>query len=122
VHSHPRILVVNDDEDALFLLHRTILRECPDAAVTGLRSAGDALAFLETQQVDAIVTDNQMPGMDGLAMVHAIRARDPATIILMLTGSDQVKGAALNAGVNSFVSTGSWSEIRIKIRELLHVR
>jgi two-component system response regulator GlrR len=119
VQAHPHILVVNDDEDALFLLHRTVLRECPDATVTGLRSAREALAFLEQQRVDAIVTDNQMPGMDGLAMVHAIRTRDPATVILMLTGSDQVRVAALSAGVNTFVSTGSWNEIRLKIRELL---
>ncbi len=119
MHSHPQILLVNDDEDALFLLHRTILREFPAASVIDRRSAQDALTFLETQRVDAIITDNQMPGMDGLSMVRAIRARDGTTLILMLTGSDQMKVPALAAGVNSFLSTGDWREIRRMIREMI---
>jgi CheY-like chemotaxis protein len=110
---------VNDDEDAVFLLHRTIEREFAGATVSECRSGTDALQFLAGQPVDAIVTDNHMPGMDGLTLVRLIREQDVRTPILMLTGSDHMESAALGAGVTCFVSAGSWDEIRRKIRDLL---
>ncbi len=75
--------------------------------------------MLNTQAVDAIITDNRMPAMDGIEMVRLIRARDQRTPIIMLTGSEQLKATALAVGVTAFLASGSWDEIRRRIREVI---
>jgi CheY-like chemotaxis protein len=115
----PRILLVNDDEDGLFLLEHAVLREFPGATILKSKSGPDALALLGTQPVEAIITDNRMPAMEGVEMVRLIRQRDGNTPILMLTGSEHMKAAALAAGVSLFVASGSWDDIRGRIRELV---
>jgi two-component system, OmpR family, response regulator TrcR len=117
--SAPRILLVNDDHDELFLLERTIAREFPAGVVWKSHSAEDALAFLAQQAVDAVITDNRMPLLGGLEMVRMIRAGDQRTPILMLTGSDEIKTAAFAAGVTAFLASGSWEAIRRQIRDLI---
>jgi DNA-binding response OmpR family regulator len=114
-----RILVVNDDEDTLFLLASAVTREFPDAELLTCHTADAALTLLRTRPVDAIVTDNRMPGTSGIAMVEAIRSTDSNTIILMLTGAENVRSEALAAGVTAFMTTSSWNEVRHKLRELL---
>src|SRR3954471_20592856 len=115
----PRILLVNDDEDGLFLLEHAVAREFPDCAIFKCRTGPPALAMLESQPVDAIITDNRMPAMEGVDMVRLIRQRDHHTPILMLTGSEQVKSAAIDAGVTRFLTSGSWDEIRREIRKVV---
>jgi two-component system, OmpR family, response regulator len=119
VKRTPRILVVNDDEDALYLVSHAVTREFPEAELFTCRNGDDALGLLRIQNVDAIITDNRMPGTNGIAMVRAIRATGAATTILMLTGAENVRDEALEAGVSAFMSTGTLGEIRQKLRELL---
>lgn len=115
----PQFLLVNDDDDGLFLLERAVKRDFPEAVVFKTKSPMQALEFCATQKFDAIITDNRMPEMDGLAMVQKIRARDAVTPILMLTGSHQLEAEAMRAGASDFVSTGSWEDIRQRIRRLM---
>lgn len=114
----PQVLLVNDHENGLFLLERAVMREFPAAVVVKSRSAEEALAFWQHRKFDAIITDNRMPQMEGLDLVRAIRAVDRATPILMLTGSPQAEADARAAGVNDFLSSGSWDDIRARIRRL----
>lgn len=116
----PRFLLVNDDENGLFLLERAVAREFPNCSIQKARGATEALAQLERAPVDAIVTDNRMPAMDGIQMVRVIRTRDAQTPILMLTGSEELKAPALAAGVTSFLASGSWDDIRRWMRETLN--
>jgi DNA-binding response OmpR family regulator len=60
-----------------------------------------------------------MPVMTGVQMIREIRSKNTAVPILMVTGSEQVRSAAFEAGANSFSSSGSWEEIRQRIRDLL---
>ena len=112
-----RILLVNDDEDGLYLLERAVVGEFHSAAIWKSRSASEALELLHCQAVDLIVTDQRMQAMDGIEMVRLIRARDARTPILMLTGSEHLKTTALEAGVTSFLASGNWDVIRKGIRE-----
>lgn len=115
----PHILLVNDEQAGLYLLERAVLAEFPAALIVKSQSAEHAIEQWNAGQLDAIITDNRMPQMEGLTMVRSIREHDQLTPILMLTGSEQIRSAALEAGVNDFVSTGSWAEIRRRIRNLL---
>src|SRR5436305_347278 len=84
--ARPRLLVV--DDDALF---RALLVEALRPLGLEVETAGDGLAALESIRrgpPDMLITDRQMPHMDGLALVRALRA-DPVTAalpILMISG------------------------------------
>jgi CheY-like chemotaxis protein/anti-sigma regulatory factor (Ser/Thr protein kinase) len=64
-----------------------------------------ALACVERGAPDVVLTDLQMPGMDGLELVEAIRARCPGVPVVLVTafGSEEIAAAALRAGAASYV-------------------
>ncbi len=115
----PRVLLVNDQENGLYLLERAVLREFPAAIVRTCCSGEEALDCWKAERFDAIFTDNRMPRMQGLDLVRAIRAEDQTTRVMMLTGCANVEADARAAGVSDFVCSGSWDVIRARIRNLL---
>jgi PAS domain S-box-containing protein len=82
------VLVVEDDTDARELI-RTVLEQL-GAAVTAVASAREALATLDTHRPHVVLSDIEMPGMDGYAFMRAVRER-PANL------GGQVPAAALTA-------------------------
>ncbi|MDR6771935.1 response regulator [Azospirillum sp. BE72] len=82
------VLLVDDEE-----LVRTATAEYLAQAGFSVREAADAAAALSLLdhgfRPDVIVTDHMMPGMTGLDMARALRARKDATPILMVTGYAQ---------------------------------
>lgn len=66
-----RVLVVDDEEDAVALLAHIL--EAAGATVTTARSAGEALARLQIEVPDVLVSDVGMPGMDGLDLIRRLR-------------------------------------------------
>ena len=113
------MLLVNDDEDGLYLLERAVKHEFPAAITIACRNGLEALGLLASQPVDAVVTDNRMPALSGIELARAIRAAKFQIPIVMLTGSDEKKREALTAGVDVFISGGDWSEIRQIIRQAI---
>jgi signal transduction histidine kinase len=71
-----RVLVVDDDEDARGLV-QTIIEEAGGQVVTAC-SAAEALRMLDAMVPDVMVSDLGMPGMDGLELIRAVRARTDA--------------------------------------------
>ncbi len=65
----------------------------------------EALEIWEQQQPAAILTDLQMPEMDGLELVREIKQRSPATPVILVTGqgSEEIAAEALRAGAASYV-------------------
>ena len=65
----------------------------------------EALARFGSQVPDAVVTDMQMPEMDGLELVETIRARYPLVPVILMTahGSEDVAVQALERGAASYV-------------------
>src|SRR5688572_24266009 len=83
-----RILIVDDSETIVNFL-RMIL-ESEHYEVDTAFDGTEALAKAYQSLPDLIVTDSIMPGMDGFALLHALRA-DPATEavpVIMLTSGD----------------------------------
>lgn len=120
--DRPRILVVNDDDDSLFLLDRSVRRALPEADVVLMHSAVAALRYFEEHRVAAVVTDNRMPEMDGLTLVRRIREYDATVPILMVTGSLEVPAAAIEAGASACVSRLCWNSVGTELRNLLPVQ
>lgn len=92
-----RVLVVDDDPEMLRYLRLTIERAAGDHAE--VRVAGDgleALAALEAERFDVLVTDVRLPGLDGLALCEALARteRNAASSVLLVTGDPDVLARA----------------------------
>jgi len=82
--SRPRILLVDDEADYLdSLCQRLELRGMPALKAS---SGPEALATLVDKDVDVVVLDVRMPGMDGIETLRRIKEAHPRIEVVMLTG------------------------------------
>jgi EAL domain-containing protein (putative c-di-GMP-specific phosphodiesterase class I) len=88
----PTILLVDDDPLLLRGMER-ILRAA-DYEVITCRDGAEALAHVANTRLDAIVTDVAMPGLGGVDLLRAVRARDSEVPVVMATGSPSIDSAA----------------------------
>jgi CheY-like chemotaxis protein/anti-sigma regulatory factor (Ser/Thr protein kinase) len=99
----PRVLVVEDSAT-----QASELRFLLEDAGFDVDIAGDgiaALASLEQGLPNIIVTDLQMPRMDGLALVEAVHKEYPSVPVVLITahGSEEIAARALRSGAASYV-------------------
>jgi DNA-binding NarL/FixJ family response regulator len=71
-----RLLLVDDERLILTLMSRSLLALRPNWEVAVASDGLEAMRLLKSQRVDMLVTDVQMPGMDGMALLMQVR-RDP---------------------------------------------
>jgi two-component system response regulator AtoC len=98
-----RILIVDDEIDALGVLHNFL--EESGFVVTATLSAGKALELLRTQAFDLLISDLDMPEMDGIALLHAAQKIDPDLIGIIITGHGSIETAvnAMKAGAFDYI-------------------
>src|SRR5688572_29242003 len=96
------ILLVDDEPGVLFTLTE-VLTERGHRVVTS-RSGNDAVNKLD--DVETVLTDLSMPGMDGRELMPQIAARDPSLPVILLTahGSERVAVAAMKQGAYDYLS------------------
>ncbi len=100
--------MIVDDQRTTRMLVRSSLREIGYRFDTIECSDGEeALQKLAEGQVRLVISDSQMPKLDGLGLLRAIRARSElkALPFIMLTGVGEVAAVkqAIDAGVNGYV-------------------
>lgn len=107
-----RILVV-DDSVTSRTLERNILANA-GYAVTQAVNGKEALALVEQQPFDVIVTDVEMPLMDGIALTQAIRARPESrtlpVILVTSLGSEEHKRRGVEAGADAYIVKGAFDQ------------
>ncbi|HEU4402224.1 MAG TPA: sigma-54 dependent transcriptional regulator [Candidatus Polarisedimenticolia bacterium] len=105
-----KILVI-DDEEAIRKSLRMVLEyegyECVEAG-----AGPEGLEAMRRESPDAILLDIKMPGMDGLEVLQAARARDAHTPILMISGHGDIPTAveAIHQGAYDFLEKPLESE------------
>jgi CheY-like chemotaxis protein len=114
-----RCLVVDDDPDWVELICRCMtLSGCRMDAVK-FNHARAALAFLQREHVDLIVTDLRMPDVDGLTLIEEIRRFDPVTPIVLVSSDESAAAQCPGAGPTVFVRKGELkSQLGPVVREL----
>lgn len=89
-----RILFVDDESEVLDSLRDAFRRRRDVWSMVFADSAGAALAALEYESADVVVTDMQMPGMDGVKLLSLVRDVSPESIRIVLTGYASAKSVA----------------------------
>jgi DNA-binding NtrC family response regulator len=102
--ARARILVVDDDAPARALL--TALLGSEGYAVDEASDGRAALAHLEAQPADLVLTDLQMPELDGMGLLAAVRERFPATPVILATAAADIARAvaAMRAGAENYLT------------------
>ena len=121
--AEPRVLVVDDEESMCQYL--TILLEKEGYDVTAVTSGAEALAAMEADRHDVVLSDIQMPKLDGIQLLKGIKAIDPETPVIMLTAyaSEQSAIEAVNLGAYSYLQKHCKNdEIKVAVRNALALR
>jgi PAS domain S-box-containing protein len=118
-----RVLLV-DDEPVLLLTTKTFLeKRNPDIRCDTCQSAPEALEQLAAATYDAIISDYEMPVMDGISFLKEVRSRFGTIPFILFTGRgrEEVVIEALNNGADFYLQKGAepssqFAELGHKIR------
>jgi DNA-binding NtrC family response regulator len=114
-----RVLVVDDDPNVIEGLRRALWKQ--PLEFLSAADAKEGLALLACMRVDAVVSDEQMPGMSGSEFLRKVRSLHPGAIRFMLSGTATLETAvnAVNrAGISKlFLKPANPVEICTAIRE-----
>jgi two-component system response regulator CpxR len=111
------ILCVDDNEQSLSI--RKVMLETRGYRVVACHNSLEALEEFKRGGVDLVISDLIMPGMDGHALVEAIKTLSPHTPVILLSGKVKVYERDLRADV--FLSKGMYApaDLLERIRMLL---
>jgi CheY-like chemotaxis protein len=120
------ILIVDDEPDIAMLFRQQFRREMREGVYVlhFALSAQEALERLASDirpQLIVILSDINMPGMDGLALLREIKKRRPELPVVMLTayGDDERRRCAAEDGAADFVTKPvDFDFLKIRLREL----
>jgi DNA-binding NtrC family response regulator len=121
--SPARILLVDDEPDMLENCSRILSRQghtCMTAA-----NGREALAILEREQPDVLVTDLKMPEMDGMALLRHAHELDPTLPVIMLTAFATIESAvaAVKEGAFDYLPKDfSVDQLRVAVERALRHR
>ncbi len=119
-----RVLVVDDEEDMLWMLQRNLNKGMPDVEILAAKSAEEALAILSDQPANLVITDINMPGMNGLDLLIEINNRFPKTSVIIMTAypSNAYENKAMMSGSLRFIEKPfDINEVRAIVKEALKV-
>ncbi|MCH8845351.1 MAG: sigma-54-dependent Fis family transcriptional regulator [Proteobacteria bacterium] len=99
-----RLLVVDDEQDVLSLLE-TLLKKDGHEVETAT-SGEEALAKMEENIPDLVITDLYMDGMNGMQLMESIHSKTPLLPVIILSGQAQIRDAvkATHMGSTAFLT------------------
>jgi len=99
-----RVLVIDDHDTLREGMTVTLTRS--GHTVSAVRSGADGLAAYKKAPFDMVVTDLKMDGMDGIAVTRAIKALDPAAVVMVVTAFGTIETAvqAMQEGAYDFIT------------------
>jgi PAS domain S-box-containing protein len=119
--SRKRISIIYvDDEPDLLFLGKKFLEHSGQFDVEIATSSAEALALLQKSDYDGVVSDYQMPEMDGIGLLKNIRSRYPDLPFIIFTGRgrEEIVIQAFDAGADYYVQKGG--DTHSQFRELSH--
>ena len=100
-----RVVVADDDEDARFLIRRTLERSGRFSVVAEAGDGAEAAAVADEQRPDLIILDLRMPKVDGIAALPQIRAAAPDAVVIVVSTlpRERIANRAVDAGAHAVI-------------------
>jgi DNA-binding response OmpR family regulator len=115
-----QVLLVEDDKSLSMAVVYLLKKE--GFEVTACMDGTSGLEALEAGHFDLILLDRMLPGMDGVSILHKLRAKNDPTPVLMLTAMDGIcdRVTGLDAGADDYlVKPFAMAELNARVRALL---
>jgi two-component system, OmpR family, response regulator len=115
-----RILIVEDEIKIANALKLGLQQE--SYAVDAVYTGTEGMSFATTEPYDLVILDRMLPGVDGLEICKAMRAKQINTPVLMLTARDQItdRVAGLQGGADDYlVKPFAYDEMLARVQALL---
>ncbi|MBW4054149.1 MAG: response regulator [Proteobacteria bacterium] len=102
--EHKRILVVDDEENARVALSKILTHDGYD--VSSARNGVEALNYLRSKDVELIITDLNMPEMNGLMFLRELNRSHPSSNVIMITAYGEVESylEAMTLGAFEYIN------------------
>jgi DNA-binding NtrC family response regulator len=97
-----RVLLIDDQPSIVMLLEVLLQRALPGAEVVTANSASQALAILDHQPCDLVLSDVNMPGQDGFYVLNEVKRRWPSLPVVLMSGTSLAREASA-AGAYGFI-------------------
>jgi len=112
VGTEVRILHIDDDRDFSELVSTFLQRERDYFDVVSKTDPREGLDRLKETDVDCIVSDYEMPGLDGLDVLERVRDEYPDLPFILYTGkgSEEIASEAISKGVTEYLQKGGGTE------------
>ena len=117
-----RVLVVDDEEDMLWMLQRNLNKGMQDVEILAAKSGEEALAVLSDKKVNLVITDINMPGISGLDLLVEINNKFPNTGVIIMTAypSNAYENQAMMSGSLRFIEKPfDIKDVRAMVEEIL---
>ena len=111
-----RVLLVDDEKDFVEMLGLRL--EEAGENVTAAHSGQECLQVLEKKEIDVVILDILMPGMDGIATLKEIKRRFPLVEVIMLTGHGTTESAVQGMKLGAFdylMKPADFEDIKTKL-------
>src|SRR5919201_6586046 len=118
-----RILVVDDEPDMVENCTRILRRA--GYRVLATTDPERALALVESERPDVLLTDLKMPEMDGMELMRRAHEVDPALPVIMITAFSTIESAvaAIKAGAFDYLPKNfSADQLRVSVERALRQR
>lgn len=123
----PRVLMVDDEPRVLAGFRRALLGRGLECELREAGNGREALEVLRREPIDVVLSDVQMPGMDGLELLQAIRAETAweTVQVVIVTGLDarDQKARAIELGASDLLTKPvSTAELQARLRNALQLK
>jgi two-component system NtrC family response regulator len=116
------ILIIDDEKNYLLVLEALLVDSGYEVLTSD--SASKALEIAATHDVDLVITDMKMPGMDGMEFLAQLRSREPDLPVIMMTAYATVEKAveAMKRGAFDYITKPFKNEeLKLTIRKAIEM-
>ena len=98
-----RVLIVDDDPVCLQGLQDLLALHLPHVSVDLADSGDVAMKLARTHEFDAVLSDVQMPGLDGFSLIGELKGLKPQTPVVLMTGNPNLLPRMVESGAFGFI-------------------
>jgi len=112
------VLVIDDKRNILHVISAVLKRE--GYGVITATTGEEAISKLKKNQIDVVITDYLLPGMDGLKVLEMVKEKDPSIPVVLITayGSIEMAVEAMKLGAYNYLTKPvNYDEMLVLIKE-----